>query len=157
MKIDQTDEAIIEAFQLDGRQSNREVARTLGVSEGTVRQRLKKLQDAGAIRFDVVSDSTVMGIDFVAFIRVSVQPKHLEDFLETATRISELWYLAAVAGRFNVIAVIATTSASNAMQIINSQVEGLTGVNEIDVRTVADSAKYDFYEIVVPRSRQNIT
>ena len=53
MKIDSTDTAIIKAFQQDGRQSNREVARKLDVSEGMIRQRLKKMIKSGAIRFDM--------------------------------------------------------------------------------------------------------
>lgn len=153
MKVDAIDEAIMAAFQRDGRQSNREVARQLDVSEGTIRQRLKKLQDAGAIRFDVVSDAAQMGIEFVAFIRASVEPRHLERFLQEASRLPDLWYVAAVVGRFNVIAVIATGSATQAMHTINSEVERLEGVNEIEVRPVAGMVKQDFYEIVVPRQR----
>ncbi|MFT5501012.1 MAG: Lrp/AsnC family transcriptional regulator for asnA, asnC and gidA, partial [Woeseiaceae bacterium] len=105
MKIDAVDEAIMAAFQEDGRQSNREVARKLEVSEGSIRQRLKKLQDGGAIRFDVVTDYAQMGIDFVALFRASVEPRHLERFLKSAGQLPELCYLAAVAGRFNIIAL----------------------------------------------------
>ena len=152
MNVDATDEAIIAAFQEDGRQSNREVARRLDISEGTVRQRLKKMQDAGAIRFDVVSDNAHMGIDFVAFIHASVEPRHLEDFLEAAEAIPDLWYLAAVAGRFNVIALIATPSAAEAMTTIRSKVERLAGVNEIRVRPVVGTVKNDFCEMVAPRA-----
>lgn len=151
MKIDSTDEAIIAVFQEDGRLSNREVARRLDVSEGTVRQRLKKMQDAGAVRFDVVSDNVHMGINFVAFIRASVEPRHLEDFLQAAEAIPDLWYLAAVVGRFNAIALIVSPSAAEAMRIINAEVERLAGVNEIQVRPVVGTVKHDFYEMVVPR------
>lgn len=153
MKIDAVDEAIIAAFQEDGRQSNREVARKLEVSEGSIRQRLKKLQDGGAVRFDVVTDYAKMGVDFVALIRVSVEPRHLQEFLTSAGQLPELWYLAAVVGRFNIIALIATSSAAVAMHTINSQVEQLDGVNEIEVRPMVGGAKHDFYEIVFPKEK----
>ncbi|MYE80869.1 MAG: Lrp/AsnC family transcriptional regulator, partial [Gammaproteobacteria bacterium] len=77
MKIDGTDEAIMAVLQRDGRLSNREVARRLEISEGQVRQRLRKLFNGGAIRFDAVTDGRAMGINFVAFVKVSVEPTAL--------------------------------------------------------------------------------
>jgi Lrp/AsnC family transcriptional regulator for asnA, asnC and gidA len=153
VKIDEVDEAIMAAFRADGRQSNREVARRLDISEGTVRQRLKRLQEAGAIRFDVISDAARMGITFLAYVRASVEPRHLEAFLESTAALPDLWYLAAVVGRYNAIALIASSSASVAMQRINTHIVPLPGVNEIDVRPVVGQIKYDHYEIVIPRER----
>ncbi len=69
----------------DGRLSNREVARRLDVSEGTVRQRLKKLQDAGAIRIGVVTDANRVGFAVSAWVRVSVAPEHVDHALQTFT------------------------------------------------------------------------
>ncbi|MFM9125403.1 MAG: Lrp/AsnC family transcriptional regulator, partial [Actinomycetota bacterium] len=42
--LDATDEAILRALQEDGRRSYRSVARDVGVSEGTVRARVRKLE-----------------------------------------------------------------------------------------------------------------
>lgn len=155
MKIDDVDEAIIAAFREDGRQSNREVARRLDLSEGTIRQRLKKLQGGGAVRFDVVSDAAHMGMNFVAYVRASVAPAHLEEMLNRMTELPEIWYAAAAVGRFNVIAVIVTESASRAMETINTGLESLAGINDIDVRPIAEQIKHDFYEIVIPKSRDD--
>ncbi len=148
-RFDDTDEAIMAAFQQDGRQSNREVARKLEISEGTVRQRLAKLLDAQAIRFDVVTDPLHSDVGFVAFVRVSVAPNKLEAVLDACTRLPELWYLAAVTGRFNIMALITCTNSTDALHVINTQIRPLAGVNEVDVRTVVSSAKHDFHEIVV--------
>jgi Lrp/AsnC family transcriptional regulator for asnA, asnC and gidA len=151
MNMDSTDEALIAIFQEDGRQSNREVARKLDLSEGTVRKRLKKLQDANAVRFDVVTDAAAMGIEFIAIVRVSVAPRYLKEFLVAAAQTEEFWYLAAVAGRYNVQGLICTPTATEAMKIINDNIEGLKGVNEVEVRPTLRQVKHDFYEIVVPR------
>src|SRR5262249_49532383 len=43
--LDEIDLGLIEALAKDGRQSNREVGRQLGVSEGTIRSRLRRLED----------------------------------------------------------------------------------------------------------------
>ena len=151
MRIDGTDEAIMAVLQQDGRLSNREVARRLEISEGQVRQRLRKLLNGGAVRFDAVTDGRAMGIDFVAFVKVSVVPKHLEAFLRTCAEFEDVWYLAALSGRFNVMAVLCTENAMDAMHIVNRRMQPLDGVNEIEVRQVSGATKHDYHEIVVPR------
>ena len=148
-RFDDTDEAIMAAFQADGRQSNREVARRLDISEGTVRQRLAKLQEARAIRFDVVTDPSRSGIDFVAFVRLSVAPREIEAVLDACTQLPALWYVASVTGRYNVMALISCATQRDAMQVINTRLRLLPGVNEVDVRVVIGSARHDFHEIVV--------
>lgn len=148
-RFDQTDEAIMAAFQRDGRQSNREVARKLDISEGTVRQRLAKLQEAQAIRFDVVTDPLLSDIGYVAYLRISVAPSKIEAVLDACTRLSELWYVAAVTGRYNIMALITCGAAREALHVINTQIRPLAGVNEVDVRTVVGTTKHDFHEIVV--------
>ena len=46
--MDELDRKIIALLQLDGRASNAKIAREVGVSEGTVRRRLRRLvQDEG--------------------------------------------------------------------------------------------------------------
>lgn len=48
--LDDVDEAILRELQVDGRRAYREIARTVGVSEGTVRTRVKRLREAGLLR-----------------------------------------------------------------------------------------------------------
>ena len=151
MRIDGMDEAVMAVLQQDGRLSNREVARRLEISEGQVRQRLRKLLDGGAIRFDAVTDGRAMGISFVAFVKVSVAPKDLEAFLQACAEFEDVWYLAALSGRFNVMALLCTENAIDAMHIVNRRMRPLDGVNEIELRQVVGGVKHDYHEIVVPR------
>ncbi len=143
------DEKIMAAFHEDGRQSNREVARKLDVSEGTIRQRLKKLQEGGAIAFDVVTDTATMGIQFVAFVRAIVEPKHLEAYLQRCTDLKDIWYVAALAGRFNAQALVCAASAQEANDLVNRELGDLEGVHQVEIRQVARQIKHDYLEIVV--------
>jgi predicted transcriptional regulator len=47
-RLDDVDREIVRQLQQDGRRSYREMARSMDVSEGTVRWRVKRLQDTGA-------------------------------------------------------------------------------------------------------------
>ena len=140
----------------DGRLSNREVARRLEVSEGTVRQRLKKLQDAGAIRIGVVTDANRVGFAVSAWVRVAVAPEHADTALRTFVGLDEVQYVAALAGRYNVMIVLGATNQLELMRTINTKIESCRGVSQVDVRIIAQTIKHDIYEVVVrPSSERN--
>jgi len=50
MTVDETDRQIIRILNQDGRITNNDIATQLNVSEGTVRNRIKKLSDAGLLK-----------------------------------------------------------------------------------------------------------
>ena len=149
IKTDAVDEAIMAVLRDDGRLSNREVARRLEVSEGTVRQRLKKLQDAGAIRIGVVTDANRVGFAVSAWVRVSVSPEHTNHALHTFTGLDEVPYVAALAGRHNVLVVLTAKNQLELMRLVNAKIESCRGVSQVDVRIIAQTIKHDIYEVVV--------
>jgi DNA-binding Lrp family transcriptional regulator len=50
-QLDQLDQQLIAILALDARVSNRKIAADLGMTEGTVRGRIKRLQQEGMIAF----------------------------------------------------------------------------------------------------------
>jgi DNA-binding Lrp family transcriptional regulator len=157
IKTDAVDDGIMAILREDGRLSNREVARRLDVSEGTVRQRLKKLQDAGAIRIGVVTDANRTGVAVSAWVRIAVAPEHADSALRTFAGLDEALYVAAIAGRFNVMIVLGAANQLELMRVINTKIESSRGVAEVDVRIIAQTVKHDIHEVVVrpsPESRK---
>ena len=102
-----------------------------------MRQRLRKLLNGGAVRFDAVTDGRAMGIDFIAFVKVSVVPKHLEAFLRTCAEFEDVWYLAALSGRFNVLAGCARRTRSTRCTSSTAVCGPSTGSTRIEVRQVS--------------------
>lgn len=149
IKTDTVDEGIMAILREDGRLSNREVARRLDVSEGTVRQRLKKLQDAGAIRIGVVTDANRVGFAVSAWVRVSVSPEHTDHALTSFSSLKEVQYVAAVVGRYNVLVVLTASNQLELMRLVNAKIESCRGVSQVDVRIIAQTVKHDIHEVVV--------
>src|SRR6478609_2665984 len=58
---DELDRAIIRELERDGRQPFREIGRSLGVSEATVRARYRRLTDSGLLRVVAFADPTAHG------------------------------------------------------------------------------------------------
>ena len=56
MKLDQTDKKIIQLLGADARMSNNQMAKVIGVTEGTVRNRIQKLIENKIIKISVINN-----------------------------------------------------------------------------------------------------
>lgn len=141
---DELDEAIIRGLQLDGRSSNRQIGRDLGVSEGTVRKRLKRLQDLGAVRLTTMTD--VRAIDFVvsAYVRLAVAPAAARAVANFVAGLEECGYAALTAGRYNVLCFLLSHDRLGLTKVIDEDIAALDGVHDVDVREVVSMLKHRF-------------
>jgi Lrp/AsnC family leucine-responsive transcriptional regulator len=76
-QLDKIDREIIAALTEDGRMTLKELAEQIGMASPSVRARLLKLEDAGAIRgYTIVIDPSVFGLGTSAYVRMSAMPGH---------------------------------------------------------------------------------
>src|SRR5690606_38986701 len=76
--FDELDLQILEILREDSRISNREVARRIGVPEGRVRSRIRKMLDDRAICFSLIMHPVVAGYKVSAYVRFAVEERHLQ-------------------------------------------------------------------------------
>ena len=91
--LDGTDRDIIAMLQSDGRTSNREIGRTLGISEATVRNRIGRLTEDGLINIVAVPTPVAVGLTMSAIIGVSVQLPRLDEVVNTVVGYREVFGL----------------------------------------------------------------
>lgn len=78
VELDELDIEIIKTLEEDGRMPFREIAKELDVSEGTIYNRVNRMQKEGVIKgFSIRSDPMKLGRDLVAVIGVRVHGGHL--------------------------------------------------------------------------------
>ena len=90
LTLDDLDKKILGYLQQDGRMTYVTLAAHLGVSEGTLRKRVKRLEDAGVLKTMGVTDPLKMGLDTVAFSWLKVDRLHLETVIAALTQLSEV-------------------------------------------------------------------
>ena len=61
IELDDLDRSLMRMLRLDGRRSNRRIARDLDVSEGTIRTRIRRLQEADLMRIVGIPNSRTLG------------------------------------------------------------------------------------------------
>src|SRR3546814_17248583 len=73
--LDATDRAIIAALAKNGRMTVRELAAQIGLSSPSATERIRKLEDAGAINgYTIAVDPSVFGLGIAAHVRMRALP-----------------------------------------------------------------------------------
>ena len=144
LKSDETDTAILALLRDDGRMSNREVGRALDISEGTVRQRLRKLVDGQAMRLGVVTDIHTAGLAVGVTVRIKALPARIRAVAQALAALESSTFVGMTLGRFDVVAVLVARSRVEAAEIIDNQIANIDGVQEIDVQEPVSYPKHRY-------------
>ncbi|MEU0806380.1 Lrp/AsnC family transcriptional regulator [Streptomyces sp. NPDC005970] len=91
--LDTTDIRILEALQRNGRASYAELARSVSMSPSAVTERVRRLEESGAISgYSAIVSSEALGLDILAFVRLRYPTgnyKPFHDLLDTTPEIVE--------------------------------------------------------------------
>jgi DNA-binding Lrp family transcriptional regulator len=150
MKLDPTDASIVDLLGQNGRMSNREVARVLDVSEGTVRQRRKKLIDNKAMRLGLITDLEAAGFLATVIVRLKTEAARARD---VAARLAELeccTFVSLTLGRFDIMAVLIARSREEIVELIDQRVGVIGGIDSIDIVEPVRASKHR-YDLVYLR------
>jgi Lrp/AsnC family transcriptional regulator for asnA, asnC and gidA len=142
-QLDELDRQLIEALARDARVSNRKIALDLGVTEGTVRGRIKRLQQEGLISFTAITSFGLADSARMAFIGVEV---NVSEARSVAERIAELPAVNAVMitmGRFNILAICLFNSLDNLLEVASNQILSMPGVHHVETSIAVKTVKYN--------------
>jgi Lrp/AsnC family transcriptional regulator for asnA, asnC and gidA len=106
LKVDDLDLSILRELKKDARKSHRDIAEKLNVAEGTIYNRVNKLQEMGIIkRFMVDLDFSKLGYDLTALIGLIVEGGFLQEVEEKIAKKSNVSALYDVTGDYDAIIV----------------------------------------------------
>jgi len=106
-KIDEIDLQIISLLQEDSRLSFNKIAKELGVSVGTVCNRIKSLEEKGIIKgYTAIVNPIKIGYGLTAIILIQAEGKHLVDVEREVAKMKHIVSVYDITGDFD-IAVIA--------------------------------------------------
>jgi DNA-binding Lrp family transcriptional regulator len=139
VELDELDRRIVDQLITDGHESNREIARRLKVSDGTVRGRVKRLEDAGLIRLTAVVDTITTG-DIASGASIFITTDG--DDTALLPRLRELPNLGIVercVGTCDVYAFAVAPSADELDRFVGRDLRGLPGVRSVEVATAVET------------------
>ena len=132
LSLDQLDKTIINALQTDGRASNAEVARTLGVSEGTIRRRLKRLTQNNVIKVVAYPEPKVLGFSTEALIGLQGDPDKTDSVVQNVSKIDETYWVSVTTGTFDMYAWVALPSSEELGNFLREKIGAIDGVQRTE-------------------------
>jgi Lrp/AsnC family transcriptional regulator, regulator for asnA, asnC and gidA len=123
---DEASRLIIEQLQQDGRRSYAAIAKAIGLSEPTVRQRVQQLIESGAMQVVAVTDPMSLGFrsQTMIGIRCNENPQRVAELLAAMEAID---YVVITAGSFDLLAEVVCADDDQLLEML-SQVRSLPGV-----------------------------
>jgi Lrp/AsnC family transcriptional regulator for asnA, asnC and gidA len=142
--MDELDRRIIGILQQDGRASNAKIARQLGVSEGTIRRRLKRLIEDEAIQVLALPEPSKLGYSTEAIVALQVDPGKLEDVAAELARAPETLSVSVTTGAFDVFAWVALGSPEQLHSFLLGVVGNISGVKRSETFVTLSVKKRSF-------------
>lgn len=104
MSTDAIDDGIIALLSENGRLTHNEIAKQLDVSEGTVRNRIKKLVDTGLLCVKGLLNPELIPEKQIIFLGVKVKAsKDLEKAAESVVGLSDVISVSIISGRYDLL------------------------------------------------------
>jgi Lrp/AsnC family transcriptional regulator for asnA, asnC and gidA len=143
INLDDLDHKIIDMLGRDARVSNRQIAADLGVTEGTIRARIKYLQNERLIQFTVVTDFRTEGSPNLVMMGIHADPSRVPALATELSRIPEINCVVVLLGRYSLMAMGLFTSLTQVNDLIRNSILPLRGVRDVETSVSMQNFKYD--------------
>ena len=125
--LDDINKRIIEHLQRDGRMSYATLAKTIGLSEAAVRQRVQRLLDGGLMQIVAVTDPLTLGFARQAMVGVKINGD-LRVVADALAAIPEVDYVVICAGGYDLLVECVCTDDSHLLDVLNDKLRRVDGV-----------------------------
>lgn len=142
--VDETDLDIIACLQVNARRSNRQIAADLGVSEGTVRGRIKRMQNDRVFRIQAVSDIVVSGLGAHVFVGIKAAKGKVDAVANALAQREDVGQITRVLDDFDLIAVMIAPDRSTLIEAIHTEIALLTGVHSVETFDSVGTLKHTY-------------
>ncbi len=144
-QLDKVDKVILTALQSDGRVSNAELARRIGLSPPAVHARIRRLEEDGYIRrYVALLDAERLGYDMTFFVHISLQ-LHSSDQIErlrtTLLEMPDVLECHHVTGEYDYLLKVVARDRRSLEQFLVDRLTPLPGLARIHTSLVLTEVK----------------
>ncbi len=128
-ELDELDFEIISALREDGRKSFTDLAATLKVSVGTIRNRYEKLVETNVLQVYGRVNPRQVGFIAYAHILVSVRPSNrIDAIVDEFASYPEIAFLAVATGEYDIVLDVMCRDSEHLSELIQGRVQKTEGV-----------------------------
>ncbi len=126
--LDEVDQKIISYLQYDGRMPYTMIASELGITEATVRRRVKQLSETGKMQIVAVVEPQELGWNEAAMIGISVKANRIAAVAQEIAQLPEVTYLFQAAGEFDLFAEVYCRDRDHFVSFLNEQLQQIQDI-----------------------------
>lgn len=164
MQLDHIDKAIIRLLSDDGRSTYSDMAKSVGVSVGTVRNRVTALRDSGALHLNIWLDPNKVGYGVNVTSLIKVRAGTLDDVTDALIALESTGYVAIIAGEHDLIVDIFCRDVPHLNRVLKDEIQQIDGVVSVTSHLVTEikyESKFNIADILEngeqPTRRSNPT
>ena len=144
--LDEVDVQLLALLQEDGRITNADLAKRVGLSPPSVLQRVRTLEKIGLIReYAALLDAERLGLKITALAMISLslhQDRPIEAFRKAVQDIPEILECYHVSGEFDFLLKIVVRDMRAYEQLIRERLSKIKGIGQIKTSFVLATPKY---------------
>lgn len=144
IELDDLDRRIMKLLRHDGRLSYAHIARTVSLSEPTVRKRIDRLVNAGAIINAARINPAPIGFPIDAMIGLKVVRGRVKEVGRKLAEMENVAYVAYVAGSFDIIIEAFLPHTEGLFKFLNEDLDRIDGIASTETWNVLRTEKF-FY------------
>lgn len=129
--VDAVGKKLIEELQHDGRRSYAALAKTVGLSEAAVRQRVQRMVDSGVMQVVAVTDPLQVGFSRQAMVGLRVEGD-LVRVADEVAKIDEVDYVVITAGSFDILLELVCEDDDHLLRVLSERIRVLPGVRDTE-------------------------
>ncbi|MCC6146372.1 MAG: Lrp/AsnC family transcriptional regulator [Anaerolineaceae bacterium] len=147
-KLDDLDYQILKILMKDIRTSNVALSQMVGTSVNTIRNRIQRMIDNGALQIIGVTNPLELGFDVHVIMGIDVSYPHLTSVAEGFAKMKSVRYVAYAAGVHDLVVMAFFINTEHFFIWMRDQVSQLEGISSIKTMFVAEEVKrtYDYFE-----------
>ncbi|RPJ57676.1 MAG: Lrp/AsnC family transcriptional regulator [Dehalococcoidia bacterium] len=139
-----TDEELVSAVGSNARISSEKLAKKLKVSPTTIRRRLKSAMRKDIMRTFAVVDPDKAGLTVQTVLGINLSRENIESVINALENRSEIKWLAAVTGEYDIIARAAFSSIDQLSAFLEHELSNIKGINNCESFVCLDIPKGRF-------------
>lgn len=135
--VDEKDIKIIEILSANARSPLRDIAKEVGLSPSSVRNRMQRLLDVGVVKkYTVDVDYRKVGLSVEVLVLLSVRPGSTDDVLRNLQESSETAMVFRTSGPASLVSLIRVPSMAQLDEFITKKLERIDGIESIETLLV---------------------
>lgn len=140
--LDDTDKAIVDHLQTDGRMPYAKLGPLVGLSPAAARQRVLALTASGVMQVVAVTDPISLGFGTQAWVGIAASG-NLDEAASAIASVDEADYVVVTTGRFDVMAEIVAEDNDHLLEVMNT-IRSLECVRSTEVFTYMKLVKQTY-------------